>query len=366
MKLPSVTEQEASFLVQNSVGDVFISPQVSDQPLNDQDRLVFASAIQKALQYAIQSSSTNGNTTDVPFRRSRRRRMKNQNDVTITNEEESNNYKSFLQLLNGDGSVPVIPDTCLTSFSWDTSVSSSVIKNFIQNVRPELLSSSSVSISHNQLIIENNPIPTTITSTKPSSSSTLKSGMLDMVILGAQQEAAASAVLKDVRSAHGRMRKSSTPFRSGQTPVWALITHRGGKLKPEAAAEMARARMAAATAAAVMRDHNSETLSQSKSTPIFTKTTNKEQFHRKSLPGLFDSIEDLEHESNQDFLNEYISPEYRTHHRSISDVIQKRHHHHHHHQLSRPSSVEIHTPHAKGIEKKSVSFVQGTIFHMKK
>lgn len=208
---------------------------------------------------------------------------------------------------------------------------------------------------------------------------------LDMVVLAAQQEAAAASILKDVRATHSRLRKSASSFRNGQTPVWALLAQRQGKLKPEAAAEMARARMAAATAAAVMRDMNandSESQSESHSQPqslpqpqfqSLSKSKSQSQsvalalsqqsrsLSHPPLHDLFEHPDDLE--PHQDFMNEYVSPTYRSLSDRVNYALNMRRPPN---RLIRPASLEVPTPRARSIEKKNVSFAEGTVFHMKK
>lgn len=180
----------------------------------------------------------------------------------------------------------------------------------------------------------------TIIDASPVLSSAAHTG-IDTVVLGAQQEAAASAVLRDIR----RARAKPPAARPGDTPVWALVAARGAaKLKPEAAAEMARARMAAATAAAVMRDAAKANDGDSDQTP-----KQQQSQSTPSVQPLF-ADDDL---AQHDFMREYMSPKAPN---STADAARRR----------RPSS-DILSPRPKGaMDKKSVSFVEGTIFHTKK
>lgn len=75
----------------------------------------------------------------------------------------------------------------------------------------------------------------------------------DLVLWMAQEDAAASSVLRELRVLQSRARKGSArgPFDAGS--IWGLLAPRSSKMKPQAAAEMARARVAAAAAAAAMR-----------------------------------------------------------------------------------------------------------------
>lgn len=76
----------------------------------------------------------------------------------------------------------------------------------------------------------------------------------DPVVWAAQEDAAASAVLKDLRASLGKLRKGSSKAPHESSAIWTLVKDGKGKLKPEAAAEMARAKVAAAAAAAAMRE----------------------------------------------------------------------------------------------------------------
>lgn len=76
----------------------------------------------------------------------------------------------------------------------------------------------------------------------------------DAVVWAAQEEAAAAAVLRELRANLGKLRKGSSKAPHESSAVWAMLKEGKGKMKPEAAAEMARAKVAAAAAAAAMRE----------------------------------------------------------------------------------------------------------------
>lgn len=236
-------------------------------------------------------------------------------------------------------------------FLQTSSSSSSLTSNSL--TPPSSESSSTIlhhsKLAHNNSVLLSKRLPqsdttTTTSSNKPatSSSSSAPSAIkytntttpnantkLDMVVPAAQQEAAAASVLKDVRASHARLRKSASSFRNGQTPVWALLAQRQGKLKPEAAAEMARARMAAATAAAVMRE--SETFEEEKE--ISQSLPQKSRSFSHPPLQTLNEVDELE--PHQDFTNEYISPTYR----SLSDrVSYNRNLRRPPHRLTRPAS----------------------------
>lgn len=344
-QLPSATKEELQFLTQNSAGEILVSSEsVHNCTLENRD--VMTNAIQKVLQHV---ASPHGSFSNNQKRKTHRQ----------------SSQLSFAELLKDDR-ISVSPMSSLSSFTWDNSKSAAVLEEATReiqtktaskgidgnesallsmstNMLPHLPNDSAANIRTNDSILDSDP-PT-----------------LDLVVLAAQEEAVASAVLKEVRTNHARLRKSSSSFSNGQTPVWALLAQRGGKLKPEAAAEMARARVAAATAAAVMRDaFEAESKDQSHSSPTESHGRQRCLNAPSSLPGLDDISDYADHD--HDFLHEYQSPRYRPPFQTSSSKSRLSNLNH----PPRPLSVSDTTPRSKALEKKRVSFVEGTIFHTKK
>lgn len=196
---------------------------------------------------------------------------------------------SLLELL---GKPRFTPDPRLSNFTWGSSHAKRVLDAF--NTETERVERARAAGSPP-------------TRKRPSAPTTPgRAPPVDAVQLGAQEEAAASVVLRDVRAANARLRR--TTYRPAETPVWAIVAQRGGKLKPEAAAEMARARVAAAAAAAVMREadeddehdvsvrHNGNDRSNGPG-PIPISELSDEAFPR---------------DGRHEFFREYVSPRSRT------------------------------------------------------
>lgn len=77
---------------------------------------------------------------------------------------------------------------------------------------------------------------------------------VDPVLWAAQEEAFAASALRNLRSQYSKTRKTMSRAAAEGNSLWSFLVPRASKLSPEAAAEMARARIAAAAAAAAMRE----------------------------------------------------------------------------------------------------------------
>lgn len=246
----SLPREHRRFLVQNSSGTVLLSPHVTS---TESDAQVSRDTITGALQSALHLISCTNSQTPQHAQHdesSFTERLPQQ----LSEQESAGVSKSDSKLLMLLGRPPFVPLQELTTLTWENSLSKKVLENFIDKTcRTKDAPPASISAIPDDRLA--GPIPQIVPSSSLQASANKQAlPPLDIVVFTAQQEAAASTMLRDIRAAHARLRKSASTFRQGEAPVWALLAQRGGKLKPEAAAEMARARIAAAEAAAVMRD----------------------------------------------------------------------------------------------------------------
>lgn len=264
---PSIPTEQHPYLVRNSDGIILLAPRAILKNLQN-SHLGIAAALQSALHLA--AGSTPSSLSHINNEESVSGQNQSQpscieegtsenlplgtTSVAISSSSKKQN-ESFFALL---GKPPFIPLEELESFTWENSLSKRVIERFVNEASRKRAASSSNS---EQEVTTNDPSSSSKEGRqaiqKPESISDIVAQPekpVDTIVLFAQQEAAASAILRDIRASHAKLRKSASSFRPGEAPVWALLAQKDGKLKPEAAAEMARARVAAAAAAAVMRE----------------------------------------------------------------------------------------------------------------
>lgn len=262
---------------------------------------------------------------------------------------------SFLELIEAPSFMPL---PSLLSFDWPSSTAKKVLDRFNEHARSTPPSSPTSSPTSS---VSGTATAATLTSHPKASSHPAPlsppAPPVDTVVLAAQQEAAANSVLRDVRAAHVRSRKSTSSFRKGETPVWALLAQRGGKLKPEAAAEMARARIAAAAAAAVMRDADADHAPANQNRPFSNDPLSPTPINSR-MPYISEMAE-----NDQDFLHQFESPRFL----SSSHLPEARLNLRPPQRAPRPSSVDVTTSRfSHAVSKKRVVFAEGTIFHEKK
>lgn len=265
---PSIPIEQHPYLVRNSDGIILLAPRAT---LNDakHSRLGIAAALQSALHLAagstpnpvLQSANENAvsstkQSPNPPVASASGLSDNPQLDTPSKSSSSSNSKKSNESFWTLLGRPPFTPLEELESFTWENSVSKRVIERFVEANRKK---SASLSTPEQQETTNNHSLSKENKQATENSESNSKLEAplhepVDTVVLSAQQEAAASSILRDIRAAHVKLRKSASSFRPGEAPVWALLAQKDGKLKPEAAAEMARARVAAAAAAAVMRE----------------------------------------------------------------------------------------------------------------
>lgn len=282
---PSIPVEQHPYLVRNSDGIILLAPRAT---LNDPkySRLGIAAALQSALRLAagstpapvLQSANENAvSTADQSPDPSPESSLSDNPQLDPTSKSSSslsNNKKSNESFWTLLGRPPFTPLAELESFTWENSLSKRVIERFVEEANRK--KSASTSSSDQQEATNNHSFAKENKQAIENSDSNSKLPAplhepVDNDVLFAQQEAAASTILKDIRAAHVKLRKSASSFRPGEAPVWALLAQKDGKLKPEAAAEMARARVAAAAAAAVMREAaDAERASAASSTQIHT------------------------------------------------------------------------------------------------
>lgn len=210
-KLDGATEEELEYLVQNDAGEIFLSPKAIWK--NDPEtRPIIKSAMRKALQFAYQIHGLEMPEYHPP-------------QPSQEPDPPTTSFRAALGLPEWQRMEKYI------NFTWATSESKKALDDFnAETGRIRVEREAKEAAEEAAVMARVNPPK------KPRPQKQVVHE--DPVVWAAQEEAAASSVLRELRA-------------RGKKGLWGS---RSTKLKPEAAAEMARARVAAAAAAAVMRD----------------------------------------------------------------------------------------------------------------
>lgn len=167
---------------------------------------------------------------------------------------------SFADLLGVENFVPVQD---LTTFSWAESQSRAVLEQFNASVNDQRKAIQAEKDVEAQKAIARaaaagaNSTHQTRSKTRTTSNPNPTYNS-DPVVWAAQQESAAAAVLRELRTNLSKLKKASSKTSAEGSPFWSLLSQRNSKMNPHAAAEMARARVAAAAAVAAMRQAEPE------------------------------------------------------------------------------------------------------------
>lgn len=284
--LPGLTPDEARFLTRNADGEVYMTPDAVAASSGEL-RPAVLSAFRKALVHAFgndpravaaaaaleRNCNTDPETNSPPMHGA---------DFAARKRKECADAASmtFAELMGIEKFVPVQE---LATFSWAESQSRVALEQFNTAVETErkarevqeeaeaqkaMARAAAAGARSTQQLRAKLPAPT----------NHFPSYSLDPVVWAAQQESAAAAVLKELRTNLSKMKKGSSKTSSESSPIWALLSQRNSKLKPEAAAEMARAKIAAAAAAAAMREEEPEGNSQRTSVGISNHNNEHSQF----------------------------------------------------------------------------------------
>lgn len=368
---PCIPAEQHAHLVRNSDGIVLLAPRATSH-ITQQSRPVIAAALQSALHLAAGSPPppppardsaiiiSSDSTESQPPNCDDSAPHDGLTDV-LSNTPPSASKKqneSFFALL---GKPPFVPMEDLKTFTWDKSLSKKVLEEVVEEARRMKGASMSASTSGGA-----RPSPWGVGSLSELVSPPKEP--VDTVVLFAQQEAAASTMLRDLRAAHVKLRKLASSFRPGEAPVWALIAQRDGKLKPEAAAEMARARVAAAAAAAVMREaaEAERAAAASSMSSLDTDLTSSSHPTFLATSASASAASPLKYGSPsgglaRDFSNLTVSPSSKFANSSSVPILS---HSRYPHLLHPPHHLS--NANAKPLQKKRVSFAEGTIFHQKR
>lgn len=218
----TATPSQRTFLVENSSGILLLSPIASKQPCE-----ASRSAARLAIEIAA-GSSQKPSSIQSPSRHE---------------EGVKQNSRFKLPLLSD---TP--PSVCksLQSFEWQGSLSESLLTKHHEKILQERKAKEETDGKE----LENGKAAIA-TKLKPASKESEKK--LDPILWAAQEASAGVSLLREIRTA-ARSKKPTPRSPLDGSIVWSLLSSKAGRLKPEAAAEMARARFAAAEAAKVMRE----------------------------------------------------------------------------------------------------------------
>lgn len=249
--LPGLPPEHARYLSRNPDGELYMTAEaVSDA--EGPNRSAVISAFRAALAHAYGDDDVEGTKPGSIFPDSH-------SDATEhaagTPSVGSDIRPSFCAM----GGQPEFEPPDIQGFTWDNSLSKQTMDQFVSGWRAaresqERLDAEEAAVAMARAAAAGagrsraNP--------RPSSSPPPRrySFNPDSVVWAAQEEAAAAAVLRELRSNLGKLRKGSSKAPHESSAIWTLVKDGKGKLKPQAAAEMARAKVAAAAAAAAMRE----------------------------------------------------------------------------------------------------------------
>lgn len=248
-QLPGATEEELRYLLQNDAGEIFMSPDAIWEN-NEQTRPIIRSAMHKALRHVCRGHDVDILPTDEYMQQladqSQKEKPPPRESGSDANEKHENNEED-LQIYDENGkrrscaSILGLPEFTpvkeLRTLTWANSEAKKVIDEFnaeTERIRTERAAKEAAEEAALMAQVPEADKKETPVPEKPSAASD------DPVVWAAQEEAAVSSAVRDLRA---RNKKS----------LWGS---KSSKMKPEAAAEMARARVAAAAAAAVMRNED--------------------------------------------------------------------------------------------------------------
>lgn len=260
--LPTLTREEARFLTRNADGEVYMTPEaVADA--TGKHRPEVLSAFRKALVHAFgddPSAAAAAAVIDASANTSADSITLPENSAQDAERKRSDCSEAasmtFAQLVGIDDFVPRQE---LATFSWSASHAKTTLDNFNAKLEAEREARRAEEAVEAKRAMERAAAAGART-THPTRQQAQADAdrqqniTLDPVVWAAQEDAAASSVLREIRTGLSKMRKGSSRAPPDGSPVWTLLAHKSSRLKPEAAAEMARAKIAAAAAAAAMRE----------------------------------------------------------------------------------------------------------------
>lgn len=238
--LPSLTAKQSHYLARNPAGEVYLTPDAISAA-EGPDRPSVLAAFRAALADAYGDDNVEGTLSSPAFQH-------------LSEEEDLTANESFMSLAG----LPERDLPQITGFTWEGSVSQQAVNEFVAGWHEEREEREREEAAEAAAAMARAAAAGAGRSRQPRAPRPVAkrrySFNADPVVWAAQEDAAAAAVLRELRASLGKLRKGSSKAPHESSAVWALLKEGKGKLKPEAAAEMARAKVAAAAAAAAMRE----------------------------------------------------------------------------------------------------------------